>query len=76
MLMSSSASSKSSLFEVITVNGATRHGAPAIIVPGPTNILSIRDRGVHCVIFERFASNTAGCTRSGPASGGHLVNTC
>lgn len=41
------------------MNEAVRHGGLTIIVPRPTNILSIRDRSELCVILERFATNVS-----------------
>ena len=50
-------------------NEAVRHGGLTIIVPRPTNILSIRDRSEQCVILERFATNVS---RGRVRSVGHL----
>lgn len=57
------------------VNGAVRHAGLAVIVLRPTNILSIRDRGEWCVIFDRSVAKAAHARGHGvrrrPRSQGH-----
>lgn len=60
---------KRSYVQGSTSNEAVRHGGLTIIVPRPTNILSIRDRSEQCVILERFATNVS---RGRAWSVGHL----